>query len=162
MLVKSGNKKKITHQKCQKVISGLNRGVVSRVFSYWPSLWWYSWSNFFLVHWHHTPHNNAIIDFPFFGAQVHILKTNIEYLLCPWLPCFWKTIQPLKIISILKSSETCIQAPLSFYPTKYLSQRNEYKRIWMAACSTRCNKNGQGYQDYTKTIPFSFWCLIFR
>ena len=26
----------------------------------------------------------------------------------------------------------------------------------MAACSTRGNKNAQGYQDYTKTIPFSF------
>ena len=96
---------------------------------------------------------------------MHILKTNIEYLLCLCLPCFWKTIQPLKTFSFLKSSETCIQAPLSFHPyewTKYLSQRNEYQRIWMAACSTRGNKNAQGYQDYTKTIPFSFWCLIFR
>ena len=124
--------------------------------------------HFFLIHWHHTPNNNAIIDFPFFGAQVHILKTNIEYLLCPWLPCFWKTIQPLKTFSILKSSETCIQAPLSFYPTKYLSQRNEYKRIWMAACSTRGNKNAQGYQDHQNhslfllmfDIPICVKCLI--
>ena len=99
---------------------------------------------------------------------MHILETNIEYLLCPWLPCLWKTIQPLKMISILKSSETCIQAPLSFYPTKYLSQRNEYKRIWMAACSTRGNKNAQGYQDHQNhslfllmfDIPISVKCLI--
>ena len=152
----------ITHQKCQKVISGLNRGVVSRVFSYWPSLWWYSWSNFFLVHWHHTPHNNAIIDFPFFGAQVHILKTNIEYLLCPWLPCFWKTIQShflfwnqvkhvskLHYLSIPRSEPNICFREMNISASEWLHAQRGVTKMPRAI-------------KITKTIPFSFWCLIFR